>query len=130
MSFTLYVMAIDQPFTETQILSAFGSHISPDPHGELRVHYDEQNESTLFCDFEQDGTADSFSVHRPCGDDRLFVALHQLLSNTSSFLTYPDEETICLVATDASAEAVRAKYPELSAALRVCPTPESLVETW
>lgn len=130
MSFTLYIMALAEPFTETEILAAFGSHVSPDPHGDFRVRYDAQNESTILCDFTEERTTESFSVERPCGDDRLFVALHRLLSARPSFLTYPDEELVCIVATDASASAVRTTQPDLADALRVCRTPEALIGSW
>lgn len=123
-------MALSEPFAEAEILAAFGAHVSPDKYGGLCVRYDERNESTILCDFTPERTTDSFSVDRPCGDKRLFVALHRLLSARPSFLTYPSEELVCLVTTDASASAVRMKHPELSGALRLCESPESLGEFW
>ena len=130
MSFSLYVMALADPFTETEILAAFGSHVAADRDGDLQIRYDDQNESTIFCDFTAARTAESFSINRPCGDGRLFVGLHELLSVRPSFLTYPDEELVCIVATEAFASAVRAKHPELSDAVRICKTAASLVEAW
>jgi hypothetical protein len=129
-SFSLYIMALAEPYAEAEILTAFGAHASRDKYGDLRVRYDEQNESTVLCDFTPERTTDSFSVDRPCGDKRLFVALHRLLSIRPSFLTYPSEELTCLVATDASASALRMKHPELSGAVRLCESPESLGEFW
>jgi hypothetical protein len=129
-SFSLYIMALAEPFTETELLAAFGSHVSPDQYGGLLVRYDAQNESTILCDFTPERTVDSFSIHRPCGDDRLFVALHELLSLRPSFLTYPDEGLVCIVAKDAFVAALHEKHPELSDAVRICQTPESLTESW
>lgn len=130
MSFSLYAMALADPFTEAEILAAFGSHLSTDQSGDLQVRYDDENESTIFCDFTAERTAESFSIDRPCGDDRLFVALHQLLSARPSFLTYPDEELVCIVTTEEFATAVRAKHPELADAIRICPSPASLISAW
>ena len=111
-------------------LAAFGDHASPDQYGGLLVRYDAKNESTLLCDFTPERTTDSFSIDRPCGDDRLFVALHHLMSLRPSFLTYPDEELVCIVTKDAFAAAVREQHPELAEAVRVCQTPESLTKAW
>lgn len=130
MSFSLYIMALAEPFAEADILAAFGTYVSPDTYGGLRVRYDDRNESTILCEFTAERTTDSFSVDRPCRDDRLFVALHRLLSARASFLTYPSEELVCLVTTEASASAVRAKHPDLTDALRLCRTPKSLSESW
>jgi len=134
MSFTLYVSALDQPFTEREILEAFGVHASRHPFGGLRVRYDAQNESIIDCTFGEERTTDAFSVDRPCGDDRLLEALHGLLAARPSFLTYPDEKCVCIVATEASASRVREKfgeeYPELVEALRVCATARALIQDW
>lgn len=123
-------MALADPFTEAEILAAFGRHLSTDQSGDLQIRYDDQNESTVLCDFTAERTTESFSIERPCGDERLFVALHQLLSARPSFLTYPDEELVCIVATEGYASAVRAKHPELSDAIRVCQDPVALSNSW
>jgi hypothetical protein len=134
MSFTLYVSALDQPFTEREILEAFSPYVTAHPITGLLVRYDAQNESVIDCTFDDERTTDSFSVHRPCANDRLFEALHGLLAARPSFLTYPDENSVCIVATDASASRVREKfgekYSELVEALRVCATPQALIEAW
>ena len=92
------------------------------------MRYDDENESTVDCTFSEIRTTDSFSVHRPCGDERLFKSLHQLLLARPSFLTYPDEDIVCIVTTEASASAVRVLHPELADALKVCSTPGSLIK--
>jgi hypothetical protein len=130
MSFSLFINAVDDRFTEAEILGAFGKHISPHPHGGLLVRYDDEHESVIDCTFDAERTTDAFSVERPCATLRLFQALHGLLSSRTSFLTYPDEELVCIVTTDRSAQAVRQHHPELAAALRFCETPEDLTDEW
>jgi hypothetical protein len=123
-------MAVGEPFTEAELVHAFGSHLSVHPLGGFLVRYDDENESTVDCTFTEDRTTDSFSVDRPCGDDRLFHALHELLSGRPSFLTYPDDDLVCIVATQASAAAVREAHPELADALKLCSSAQSLIGSW
>ena len=134
MSFTLFVQTVAEPFTEQEVLEAFGEHLSPDPNGGFRVHYDAENESTLDCTFNEDRTADSLSIDRPCADHRLFEALHRLLGIRPSFLTYPDDDYVCIVASEASAARVRDKYaeeaPELVAAIQIRSSAGALGESW
>jgi hypothetical protein len=130
MSFSLFITAVDDRFTEAEILGAFGNYISPHPHGGLRVHYDAEHESVIDCTFDAERTTDGFSVDRPCAHLKLFQALHGLLSARRSFMTYPEDELVCIVTTDASADAVRKHHPELAAALRFCETPEDITDQW
>ncbi len=130
MGFALFVTAVDDRFTEAEIFEAFGKHISPHPLGGLRVYYDAEHESVIDCTFDAERTTDSFSVDRPCAHLKLFQSLYDLLSARRSFMTYPDDELVCIVTTDRSAEAVRQHHPELAAALRFCETPEDITDQW
>lgn len=130
MGFTLFVNAVEDRFSEAEILGAFGEYISPHPHGGLWVRYDDQHDSVIDCRFDERRTTDAFSVDRPCAHAKLFQALHQLLSARPSFMTYPAEELVCLVTTHRAAEAVRQHHPELAGALRFCETPEDLTDEW
>jgi hypothetical protein len=130
MGFTLFVNAVEDRFTEAEILGAFGKYISPHPQGGWLVHYDDEHEAVIDCTFDAQRTTDAFSVDRPCATLRLFQALHELLSSRQSFLTYPDDELVCIVTTDRSAQAVRQHHPELVEALRFCETPEDLTDEW
>jgi hypothetical protein len=130
MSFQLFINTVDDRFTEAEILGAFGNHISPHPQGGLLVHYDDEHESVIDCTFDAERTTDAFAVDRPCATLRLFQALHTLLSSRKSFMTYPDDELVCIVTTDVSADAVRQHHPELAGALRFCETAEDITDQW
>jgi hypothetical protein len=128
MGFTLYLMPAEgQHFDSTAVREAFGEFLSPHPLGVgYLVCYDSENESTIDLQEEDDGRIGCVSVERPCGDERLFVALHRLLSSVPSFMTYPDEDLPCLVATPEAWEAVREHHPEMGEGLRLCLTPKDL----
>jgi hypothetical protein len=127
MSFTLYIMSLKDRIPRRAIFSAFGQHITEATQGTYLIRYDLENESTLFANFDDSDTTDSFSINRPCADDRLLEALHVLLSNYASYLVYPEEELVCRVATERSGDELRKEHPELAEALRLCPTPDSLI---
>ncbi len=132
MSFTLYLMPTEgEHFDVAVIREAFGEFLSEHPTGiGYRIRYDPENESTVDMEVTEDGKVDSLSVDRPCGDDRLFVALHRILASIPSFMTYPDEELPCLVATPEAADAVREHHPEMVSGLKICATPQALVADW
>jgi hypothetical protein len=129
--FTLYFMTVDDTLTEQRLLAAFGEHISPRTDRGWDVRYDDENESLLDCTRSETGAIDSFSIDRPCGDDRLFESLFTLLQTQAVFLTYPAEQLVCVVGSEATAEKVRAKFadesPELVEALRVCENARDLM---
>ena len=131
MSFSLYFMTVDAALSEQQLLAAFGEHVSLRPDSGWDIRYDEQNESLLDCTRTEAGEIDSFSIERPCGDDRLFEGLFALLREHALFLTYPAEVAVCVVGSEATAEKVRAKFadesPELVEALRICESASDLM---
>ena len=115
-----------QHFDSTFVREAFGEFLSPHQISGYVVRYDSENESTIDLQEEGDGRVRCVSVDRPCGDDRLFVALHRVLSSVPSFMTYPDTELPCLVATPTSWEAVQEHHPEMEQGLKLCLTPRDL----
>ena len=128
MGFTLYLMPTSgQHFDSTVVREAFGVFLSHHQVGiGYVVRYDTENESTIDLQETDDGGVEFVSVDRPCGDERLFVALHRLLSSVPSFMTYPDEDLPCLVTTSESWEAVREHHPEMEGGLKLCLTPKDL----
>lgn len=128
MGFSLYLFPTKgHHFDSAVVRRAFGEFLAPHPAGVgYIVRYDAENRSSIDLQEEDGGRVTCVSVDRPCGDDRLLVALHRVLSSIPSFMTYPDKEIPCLVVTAESWEAVREHHPEMEEGLRLCLMPKDL----
>jgi len=123
-SFSLFVVAVAEPFAEKDFRDVFGPFYSAHPLGGWLIRYDDRNETVIDCTFSRDRKTDSFAVSRPCSDPRLFQALHSLMTARLSFLTYPAASPMCLVATDEAAAHARHSLavdsPDLARAVSIC----------
>ncbi len=112
MSFALFLHALEEPFTEADVQRAFGDYLSPHPLGGFLLEYDELNQSIVDVGYDDARRTEFVSVERPCGDERLFEALYELLNAKLSFLVAPADPPEYLVANEASEAKARAELGE------------------
>ena len=83
MGFVLWIQSFDNAgargVSESFMQEALGGRITKESDDTWSVEYDDLNSVTIFMDRRPDGVITSFSVERPCVDDRLWTALYDLI---------------------------------------------------
>ena len=62
--------------------------------------------------------------------ESMFATFKVGMAPVNTNYRYGEDELVCIVTTDRSAQAVRQHHPELVEALRFCETPEDLTDEW
>ena len=94
MSTEVYLQAFeaeqDAPLSEDDVVAAFHPFIDRHDPEAWRVRYDDMNSSTVYPHRSPTGALTGFAVSRPCGDPRLWTAIHRVLAMGNCVAYMPD----------------------------------------
>ena len=90
MSVSIYCQAHlngdSQEIEVSEIIEAFSPHVVKSDEFGFKVEYDEMNSCFVYIDVK-DKTCSSFSISKPCGDDRLYKAIFKCMK-LGNFISY------------------------------------------
>lgn len=110
MSFEVFVQCFSRGEFDgipvANIHQAFGNKLAKEEGAWWNLCYDEQNQSKVHMQFlpRDRNLVHFFSVHRPCGDLRLWESLLAILKRGNSVLYFPAKKPPLLVAQDSVSE--------------------------
>lgn len=126
MSIDLTIFPTGNRFAGVDIRAAFGDFATPTDFG-LRLEYDAENDALVYFELDESGTTDSFTVNRPCGDERLYESLFAFLTKHEAVLACGECDPPMRVTSEAALQAALAIMPGAEEQIVVATSPEDLL---